>query len=206
VQLQPQQEQQICVGFHTNRKSEAKLLKQQQKLRQQLQSLLTPAAPPTDAGTSSGGDAMRASSSAAQAHVQPSSVANGPEGRQQQQRPEGLPLGAETSTSGVAGHSVRDKAGALLAVVSGSQQGLSPGDLTWLTKAGVDMGANPQQTKELAAAGCLSVQAATNAEALLAQLSKLVHAQKQQLRALTMMVSCPYLLDSRARHVVPCCS
>jgi hypothetical protein len=87
------------------------------------------------------------------------------------------------------GHSVRDKAGALLAIVSGNQQGLSTGDLAWLTKAAVDVGGNPQQTKEMAAAGCLSVHAASNAEALLAQLSKLVFAQQQQSRSLTMMVS-----------------
>jgi hypothetical protein len=191
VQLQPQQQQQISVGFHTNRKSEAKLMKKQQKLQQQLQALLTPADPPTDAGSSR---AQPMDSSSSHHHQQ----------QQQQQQPEGLPQGAEASTPGPAGHSVRDKAGALLAVVSGGQQGLSTGDLAWLTKAGVDVGGNPQQTKEMAAAGCLSVHAASNAEALLEQLSKLVHAQKQQLRALTMMVRWPDLRDARVRHVLPC--
>jgi hypothetical protein len=239
VQLQPQQEQQICVGFHTNRRSEAKLLKKQQALHQQLQALLMPAGLPSDAGTSSAqhmdassslqaavaqgnagsmgtqlspAAAMHASSSGAQALVHPSSDATGADDQQQQQQqqkqPGGLPPGAEASTQGAAGHSVRDKAAALLAVVSGGQQGLSPGDLAWLTKAGVDAGGNPQQTKELAAAGCLSVQDATSAEALLAQLSKLVHAQKQQLRALTMMVrglGLQRFIGSRAYQLLIAC-
>jgi hypothetical protein len=171
------------MAFHTNSQSEVQLLRQQQKIREQLQALLAPVALPAAAG-------RPCASSAPQPRVGDLEGAAAAGSTDAAQDAATSPV-AEAASGGSEGHSVRDKAAALLAVVSGGQQGLSPGDLAWLTKAGVDAGANSRLTKELAAAGCLSVQDATCAEALLAQLSKLIFLQQQQSRSLTMMVSLP---------------